>query len=71
MEKRKRMTVRRIDSDGDRLFLCEWAKNPGDPNEYRVIASLTCPVQKGDVIEYEPWGKNFGWFHSVVQVNKE
>lgn len=71
MKQYGKMTVRRIVNDGDRLLLCEWRKNPGDNNEYRVIASLTCPARVGDVIEYEPFGKNFGFFHVVVKVKEE
>jgi hypothetical protein len=71
MNQFNKMTVGRIVNDGDRRLLFESRDNPGDKNEYRVIASLTCPARVGDVIEYEPFGRNFGWFYVVATVAEE
>lgn len=37
-----------------------------DPFRYKVIAKPEEQVEIGDVIKYEPYGANFGWFIGIA-----
>jgi len=49
------MKIERIDIQHDRILLY------GKDNDYHVIAPTDKSFSIGDVIEYEPYGYNFGW----------
>ena len=53
------MTVARIEDQGDRILFFG-----AQDDEYKVIGSSKLPysITIGDVIRYEPYGENFGWF---------
>lgn len=70
MKQFKTITVGRIERTDDRMLIYEAATPTGSPEEYRVIASLTCPARVGDVIEYQHFGRNFGWFYIVVKIKE-
>ena len=38
----------------------------GDDKSYHLIAELNDDVRVGDMVEYEPYGINFGWFTRVI-----
>jgi hypothetical protein len=66
----ERMRIERIDDEGDRILF--YGSQPdygyGSWPGYHVIGSPqeAAHVKVGDVILYEPYGWNFGWFESVL-----
>ena len=59
-QKNERMTVKRIERQADRTFLFDRS------DDYYIITKLDEPVTVGDVVEYELYGMNFGWFVKKV-----
>jgi hypothetical protein len=61
------MRVERIDNEGDRILFY------GRQADYHVIGSpqKAAHAKVGDVILYEPYGWNFGWFESVLAPAEE
>jgi hypothetical protein len=57
------MTVEKVIAESGRKLLY------GSHKGYHIIASKDEKVRKGDVVEFEPCGVNFGWFVKVI--NKE
>lgn len=55
------MLVKTIADEEYRLLLY------GISNEFHVIANHDEKIFPGDVIEYEPYGINFGWFVKRVK----
>ena len=56
------MTIGRIEHQGDRVLLYQSETPPNDPiGEFHVITSGDCQLQPGDVVQYEPFGMNFGF----------
>jgi hypothetical protein len=56
----RNMLVGGIENQGDRILL--FADSLPD---YHIIAGVDCPAQVGDVIQYEPYGYNFGWYKGI------
>lgn len=54
------MTILRIMRESNRVLLY------GSADRYHLIAKLSDDVRVGDVVEYEPFGFNFGWFTRVI-----
>lgn len=59
-ERNKVMRVGRVIREEDRTLLYE-SVTPKGAAEYHIIAKKDCEIKVGDVIEYEPYGLNFGW----------
>jgi hypothetical protein len=57
------IVVREIDDQGDRVVL------RGNDASYKIIASheQVKGIKIGDIVFYEPYGWNFGWFKSAQQ----
>lgn len=62
----EKMTVDRVVKQDNRTLL--YPCITGDDFEYHVIANKDCSVQPGDVIEYEPYGFNFGWLVEAPKI---
>ncbi len=58
MPELKTLYVRRVDEESDRTLIY------GDDPRYHVIAKRGTIVGEGDLVHYEPYGVNFGWFSS-------
>ncbi len=39
----------------------------GSDLEYHIIANPKAKVEVGDLVEYQPYGVNFGWFIKVMK----
>lgn len=59
-EEDQTMQVVKVEDQGDRVLLY---KN----EHYYIIAPQDCTVKIGDIIVYEPFGVNFGWFVSLKE----
>ena len=55
-EYNRTLIVKHIDYQEDRTLLY------GDNPNYHIIASKDCTAKEGDLVTYEPFGYNFGWF---------
>ena len=58
-----RLKIVAIENQEDRILLYP----PQGRFPYHIIAKLGTLVHVGDVVEYEPYGINFGWFIQVQQ----
>jgi hypothetical protein len=61
-----RMTVYRVVKEYDRVLLYKAPPKNSRVPDYYVIDSKTSTIKKGDIIEYEPYGMNFGWFKRKI-----
>ena len=55
MKDLRTLTVNKIELESDRTLLY------GEDNEYHLIDVVNSTVKIGEVVEYEPYGVNFGW----------
>lgn len=55
------MTITRVENEGDRILAY------GNRKHYYIICNRKSDIKPGDIIEYEPYGGNFGWFVSFVE----
>jgi hypothetical protein len=60
----QRMKIVKIKNDGDRLLL--YGDESFDRWGYHIIAGMTDDIRVGDIVEYEPYGSNFGKFIKVI-----
>jgi hypothetical protein len=60
----EKATIDRIEVPGDRILLYPVQKPSRLGGFYYIIASKESAghIKVGDVVEYEPYGFNFGWF---------
>jgi hypothetical protein len=57
------MKVDRLEDDEGRVLIYGWPTDDAYGVSYHVIATpaAAAGIKPGDVIEYEPYGINFGW----------
>lgn len=59
----QRMKIVKIKNDGDRLLL--YGDESWNKWDYHIITGIKNVVNVGDIVEYEPYGSNFGRFIKI------